>query len=219
MATRICGWCNTKCHLTSTGEVTVTEAWGWGDRKYVADASYKCDGCGRLSVVSWITTVGPYDATWKSYGRTGEPESYETQHWYPVPGSQVSFEDVPDEIASAASEAWLCHSAGAERGAVSLARAVVESTAKAKGVETGNLEKKIDALADTGLIRRAVADQAHEVRHMGNGAAHGDLGSPVTTEEAEECLNLMGEVLNEVWQAPARAARLREAREARKAAH
>lgn len=195
----------------------MTERLGW-PQLYIADASYRCDGCGRLSVVSWDMEEYPDDRMRRIFSRTIEPESYETQHWYPVPGSQRSFEDVPDEIASAAREAWLCHSAGAERGAVALARAVVESTAKAKGFESGTLEKKIVDLAETGLIRPAVAEQAHEVRHIGNGAAQGDLGSPVTAEEAEECLNLMGEVLNEVWQAPARAARLRKAREARKTA-
>jgi len=134
MATITCGWCNTRCHVTPTGEVAVTERWGYGDRAYVADATYKCDGCGRLSVVSWVTNHSPSDRTWSSYGRTGEPEDYEDQRWYPTPRSQMDFPDVPEEIASAAEEAWLCRSAGAFRAAVALARAVVESTAKAKGI-------------------------------------------------------------------------------------
>ena len=44
----------------------------------------------------------------------------------------------------------------------------------------------------------------------------GDLDDAVSGEDAEEILNLMAEVLNEVWQAPARARKLAESREAKK---
>lgn len=216
MATITCGWCNTICHATPTGVVAVTRLMSYGEDRYVADASYKCDGCGRLSVVSWETSFDPHDTRWQSYGRSGEPEDYDRAAWHPVPGTQMRFPDVPEEIASAAAEAWTCHAACADRGAVALARAVVESTAKAKGITVSGIASKIDEMAEQGLIRPAVADQAHEIRHMGNGAAHGDLGDPVTAEDAEEVLHLMGEVLNEVWQSPAKAARLASARRAKK---
>lgn len=82
--------------------------------------------------------------------------------------------------------------------------------------DTQGIAAKIDQLAAQGLIRAAVSEQAHEIRHLGNSAAHGDLGDPVTAEDSEEVLHLMGEVLNEVWQSPARAARLAAARKAKK---
>jgi hypothetical protein len=107
---------------------------------------------------------------------------------------------------------------GAQRGAVMLARAVVESTAKANGINEGSLAEKIREMASNGLIRAAVKEQADEIRHMGNGSAHGDLGDAVTSEDAEEVLELMGEILNEVFQAPARSRRLADARNARKTA-
>lgn len=74
---------------------------------------------------------------------------------------------------------------------------------------------KIEALAEAGLIRVAVRDQAHEIRHIGNDVAHGDLTEKISLEDSAEVLELMGEVLNEVFQAPARADRLKAAREAR----
>lgn len=106
---------------------------------------------------------------------------------------------------------------GASWGAVLLARTVVEQTAKSKGIVTGGLDSKIKKLAEEGLIRQAVADQADEIRYLGNSTAHGDLEYTVAKEDAEEVLNLMGEVLNEVWQAPARSERLKQARAARRA--
>ena len=129
----------------------------------------------------------------------------------------MTFPDVPSKIAETAHEAWTCHAAGAHRGAVMLARAVVESTAKEKGIKNGTLNIKIDELANQDFIRKVVAEQAHEIRHMGNSTAHGDLDDAVTPEDSEEVLNLMAEVLNEVWQAPARSRRLAKARKAKKA--
>jgi len=76
------------------------------------------------------------------------------------------------------------------------------------------LYKRIDALHSAGLINELVKDDAHEVRLMGNDMAHGDLGTPVTESEAEEILALMGEVLKEAYQRPARLAARRAARQA-----
>lgn len=216
MATITCGWCHDRCHMTLHGAIKVADLPRWGgDDKYIADAAFLCDGCGRMSVATWYTSYDPNDSRWRDYGRDGSPEDYETARWSPPVGHQMEFPDVPQEIAEAAVEAWTCQVSGAHRGAVMLARAVVESTAKAKGITSGPLELKIKAMADAGLIRAVVADQAHEIRHLGNSSAHGDLGDSVTKEDAEEVLNLMAEVLNEVWQAPARAQLLADARAAR----
>lgn len=75
---------------------------------------------------------------------------------------------------------------------------------------------KIEEMAKSGLIRPAVATQAHEIRHMGNGAAHGDLSDPISAEDGDEVLHLIGEVLNEVWQSLAKAERLADARRAKR---
>jgi hypothetical protein len=136
--------------------------------------------------------------------------------WLPAKGQGVKYDDVPDHIATSASEAHECRSIGANRAAVMLARAVVEATVKAKGITSGLLWQKIDQLHDQGLVRELVRDQAHEIRHLGNDMAHGDFIDPVTDEEAEETLTLMAEVLEEVFQAPARLERVRQARLAKK---
>lgn len=105
---------------------------------------------------------------------------------------------------------------GAFRAVGSLARAVVEATAKDKGITTGRLADKIDALAQAGHVREHTKEQAHEVRHFGNDMAHGDFTDPVTQEEAEEVIELMAEVLDEVYQSPARLAARKQARLAKK---
>lgn len=60
-------------------------------------------------------------------------------------------------------------------------------------------------------------DAAHEIRHLGTDMAHGDLAEPVSKSDATEILTLMDEVLAEVFQSPARVARLQAARAAKMA--
>jgi hypothetical protein len=96
--------------------------------------------------------------------------------------------------------------------AILMARTVVEATAKNKGITTGTLAAKINAMKDAGLIRPAIAEQAHEVRFAGNDMAHGDIEAPVEETDSEELLALMAEVLSEVFQGPARLERIRAKR-------
>lgn len=138
-------------------------------------------------------------------------------HW-PVTVGGKPFPDVPEHIAATADEAHQCQSIGAYRGAVALARAVVEATAKERGVTKGNLMDKIDTLAKQGVISDAMKDAAHEIRFAGNEVAHGDLAEePLTEQDGEEVLDLMDAILLRVYQEPAQVARVRERREARRA--
>ncbi|WP_370934556.1 DUF4145 domain-containing protein [Amycolatopsis sp. cg13] len=173
--------------------------------------SYTCDYCGKLSV-AWMEIereLGPKFPTEVVERMNGLDERLS---WLPRVGVGKTYDDVPDHIAGAASEAQECLSINAGRAAVSLARAVVEATAKAKGITSGNLVAKIDKLHADGHIRAHVREIAHEIRHLGNDMAHGDFVDPVEKEEAEETLGLMDEVLSEVFQSPARLERRKAAR-------
>lgn len=138
--------------------------------------------------------------------------------WWPTHVGGRTFPDVPEHIAATADEAFRCQTIGAYRGAVALARSVIEAAAKDLGVTKGNLVAKIDEMQRQGLIRAVVADCAHEVRYLGNEVAHGDFAAAMAAEEAEEALGLMCEVLNDAYQQRARVARLRAAREQRTSA-
>lgn len=133
--------------------------------------------------------------------------------WTPASISRPDFPDVPEQIAKTASEAHACLSVQAYRGAVALARAVVESTAKAKGITNGTLIKKIDQLHADGHIRPGTREFAHEVREGGNEIAHGDLGDEeMPPEDADSIIRLMDHILREVFQDPAEMQRLRKRR-------
>lgn len=127
--------------------------------------------------------------------------------------TRPSFPDVPHQIADTAAEAHACLSIQAYRGAVALARAVVEATAKDQGIVNGPLARKIDDLHSAGHIREITRQVAHEIREGGNEIAHGDLGDePMPAEDAEAIVRLMDEILHEVYQGPAAMLRLKQSR-------
>ena len=115
-----------------------------------------------------------------------------------------AFPYVPEDIASAASEAHSVMAVDAHRAAAILARAVIEATSKNKGITAKSLIHRIDQMYERNLIRKHIKDAAHEIRLLANAAAHGDPVTPVIEAEAQEVLNLMDEVLEEVYQSQAR---------------
>ncbi|WP_199796475.1 DUF4145 domain-containing protein [Pseudonocardia dioxanivorans] len=117
------------------------------------------------------------------------------------------YPDVPEHIGSAASEAHRSMVANCYRGAVILARAVIEATAKNNGITSGNIASKIEKMQEQGLIRPYVREGADEVRIFGNDMAHGDFVDEVGEGEVTLALELMDEVLTEVYEGPARVER------------
>lgn len=210
MASTDCGWCGRLVHLRAVSPLyTVPFAGG-----FLRQAAYQCPNCRRL-VVAW-ERGGSYEQS------TDVPTAQNyTWGWDvkfgPAKRDSQEFPDVPQHIAEAATEATLCLSVGAYRAVGSLARAVIETTAKDKKADGTTLFDRINALADAEHIRSHTKAQAHEVRHFGNGMAHGDFTEPLTKEDAEEIVTLMAEILDEVYQSPARLEHVKAAREAKKA--
>lgn len=94
------------------------------------------------------------------------------------------------------------------------ARSVIEATCKDKGVIKGVFSVKIDEMASKNLTRSFTQDEAHELRFLGNDVAHGDFVEEVDADDADAVLDVMSEILNEVYQRPARAGRMRAKRQA-----
>jgi len=174
---------------------------------------YSCDNCEMLSVA--VKTVN--STRWNEASDIALLEAPEgAVQWIPLKGVGKDYPDVPDVIATAASEVRQCLSINAPRAAVALVRATLEAAAKERGFTVGRLVNKIDAMADAGLIRPDSQAAAHEVRLDGNEVAHGDLVSiPMSVEEATDVADLLDEILRELYQAPAQIARVRTNREAR----
>lgn len=207
MATTNCGYCRLRTHMT----VRIGEFMNVGtsdNPRWITQILCKCDHCGQLSIA---TVIG---ANWQG----PQVENLDRQlndpgvrvTWTPRLGISMEFPDVPSHIASAASEAHECASIGANRAAILLARTVIEASAKSQGITTGNLHGKIQQMEKDGTIRSLIVQAAMGVKDFGNDMAHGDIEQDVTDEDVVETLELMGVILNEVFQIEARTRTLRK---------
>ncbi|MFD7569969.1 DUF4145 domain-containing protein [Streptomyces sp. NPDC059810] len=210
MATTVCGWCGINAHMAMVTDVTqVPKREGFG---YAYMAAFRCSNelCQRL-VVGRVFRGTNYTSPKREMA-----EDLEIQ-WEPAQVRRPHFPDVPPQIGATASEAHACLSIGAHRGAVALARAVVEATAKFHGITSGALVSKIDRMHEAGLIREITREVAHEIRQGGNEIAHGDLADePMPAEDAEAIVEFMDAILQEVFQGPARMKDLQRRRQERK---
>lgn len=215
MASTTCAYCGRITHMTPfTRDISRLPGQSTPhlDSALAVEAPFRCDNCGRMAIAYGIAKGDPNAVD----GLARWDWASTPTGWEPKVGVGREYPDVPDHIAPAASEAHACQSIDAHRAAVMLARAVIEATAKAKGISNGKLYNKIEKMHEVGLLSELVRDQAHEIRHLGNDMAHGDFVEPVSTEEADEILELMAEVLHAVFEVPAHLLRRKEARLAKK---
>ncbi|MGW3157046.1 DUF4145 domain-containing protein [Streptomyces sp. NPDC001089] len=213
--TTTCGWCGAfaamqfvKFSVTPTGRTAVVSLIP-GQRPRPTPTfweMYTCPACSAASI-ALIANDGDDDEDDRAFLR-----------WIPDKPPVKEYPDsVPKAIAAVAGEAHSSLRVGNVQAAVLMARTTVEATAKAKGITSGNLVAKIDALYAQRLIYEHVRDAAHEVRFAGNDAAHGDLvDDPISAEEAESIVELMDMLLEGVFIAPAKTAAQAAARQARK---
>ncbi|MEJ1154621.1 DUF4145 domain-containing protein [Microbacterium marmarense] len=86
------------------------------------------------------------------------------------------------------------------------AGAIIEATAKDRGITSGSLVAKINQLHADEHIRKGTKDMAHALRILGNDMAHGDVDEVPTQEDATDALTIARFVLDDVYVADARRA-------------
>ena len=216
MASTICGWCGDRTHMSLALDPYMLPRPAWPHLPYdrqVWMAAFRCssESCQRLSI-GWTDLRDV-----RSPGDAKREVPLASLVWEPRHVRRPSFPDVPSEIAATASEAHACLSVNAPRGAVALARAVVEATPKAKGITVNGIAGKINALRDAEIISTLTADASDQIRRDGNSIAHGDIGDEaVSQDDAEAILEFMDALLDEVFQRPAKLQRLKERHAERK---
>ncbi|MGN7187738.1 DUF4145 domain-containing protein [Microbacterium enclense] len=211
MTTTTCAWCSAYSTMIRRGEPSIVSRNDMTEELEM-QASHSCSHCKKLSIGTLWSEPGQYspDAISEHHWNSNNASI----NWVPASIGGRAFPDVPDHIASAADEAYQCASILARRAAILLARGVVEATAKDKGIAAGQLHAKIEALHGAGFVRSFTRDAAHELRYLGNDMAHGDFVETVDDADCESVLNVMSEILNEVYQGPARVARMQAKRQA-----
>ena len=191
------------------GSPTIQEVGQVGAARWEVMAAVKCDNCQRILIARGVYNDKPSGGT-SALGML-DRDAYGVT-WFPRAGETKEFSDVPAHIAAAASEAYECFSIQAYRAAVAMSRAVVEATAKEKGISNGTLYNKIERMVSEDHLRPGTGAMAHEIRHWGNDSAHGDFTAPIAGEEAEGVLALMSEVLHDAFQSPALLQRVQQSR-------
>jgi len=205
-----------------------------------SDLGGPCPRCGRIAAFGWngsITALKP-DGSERVIGvqcmgcsdsvvvvervvqppepSIGRSAVYEGIHWWPLPGLSDLDPDVPPEISSAYSEGTRALSVKAARAAVVMFRGMLAQVVADKGsaVAQGKntLYAKLEQMSQDGSLHPSLVDWASEIRLIGNAAAHPDALDPVSDEEATGLARLCRQLLNVVYEVPARIARNRAAR-------
>ena len=125
---------------------------------------------------------------------------------------------IPEPIKSDYEEALVCEAAGSYRGAATLARRTLQVVCLEKGAPKEKQQKKnpekmmkvdlseqIDWLYKNNIITDEIKNWAHEVRYVGNDAAHPNA-TEVTKDDARDILELLESMCDVLYIAPARAA-------------
>ena len=214
MAVRTCWACSSRSHMTLKGGLQFGRDVDEGSEAEVAGI-LTCDECEAVNFArAWLI-----QGELSHFNMTADVwfQSFAKLDWFPLTGDRPAFPDVPEHISQVASEAYATRSIDAFRASIILARAVIEATAKEKGITKSGIFAKIEQMQRQGLIRQHIADGANEVRHLGNDLAHGDFGESTSQEDTDLVLALMSEVLLEVFQSPARVEHARATRLARSA--
>jgi len=163
----------------------------------------ECNGCGKCVLILRPTTS------------SSTTSSAHILMVYPNPLPSAVSHTVPENISTDISEARLCLSIGAFRGAATLARRALQVICKEKGAKKDKLADQIDELFVKNIITDEIKKWAHEIRYVGNDAAHPN-DEIVSREDAEEILDLLDSMCEILYVAPAKAEKRRMVREARK---
>lgn len=215
MASRTCWYCRNDAHMTRIGNPYRPREHEGGATRWLVAAS--CDACARPNIADFDCerstrgTAEQYQVEKAKLAFDAETHSELTRiDWQPNNVVVRAVEDVPNGIGEAAGEAIAALAIGAHKASVLMCRAVIEATAKEHGIEKGTLYAKITELEDQRVITPATAEAAHEVRHLGNDMAHGDFATTHVTEaEASEVVEITEAMLAEIYQRPARIARMK----------
>jgi hypothetical protein len=184
------------------------------------DASLGCPWCGVVSSgpVNLFSSVDLEEGqlffvtTCKSFtcGRTVlvevkgklDPGTTKVALVHPTPQATYSPPGVPADIARDFKEAKACAIAGHAYAAALVARRVLQAAARDIGATGNNLKEEIDAIPVT-RIGQPLKDAAHEVRYIGNDAAHANAIDP---GDVEHLMAFTEELLEALYVIPARVA-------------
>lgn len=209
----LCPRCGRLSSFEHTGWLPVTFDGGYilkregGAEPTVMDrvSSLICRHCGQGVAVVEEEWVGE---SRKKDSRSGGTISYRGLHWWPLPESNLP-DDIPNAIAGVFGEAAAALAAGCPRASAVMARRTVEAICDDKGESAGTLAQRLASLVSKNVLHPTLAEWAKEVRLVGNVGAHFDPINSVSSDDAQQLLSFVRELLKYQYQLPAELARRR----------
>lgn len=133
------------------------------------------------------------------YGSHGGGEEWGDWRIFP-PRARVFGGEVPRPIRRSYDEAQVNLRSGSFLSAAMMCRRVVELLAKAHGIKTGDLAKKLLALKDQGVIDGRLYEWATALRFAGNDAAHeDDPDYDISKPDADDLLTFTEAIIDYVY--------------------
>jgi hypothetical protein len=121
---------------------------------------------------------------------------------------------ISEEIREDYKEAGLCLSAGCNKASMVMSRRVLQRALREQGCKKKRLVDAIDEAIEQGILRPSFHPVAEEIREYGNLGAHPDDKQlqNATQEKAKSILDFAGLLIQDFYEVPAAAARLRKDR-------
>lgn len=156
-----------------------------------ADRPYRCD---HYSVCLCPRCEQPFFVKQSLYGVVGEFETV-TELTVLYPGeSKLLAEALPDSVKTAYDQAARCLSASLFEPCVLMSRKCLEAVCKVLNAKGRNLYAMLMSLHEAEQIDSRLLNWAHQVRAIGNEAAH-DVDVPVTKEDARDAFEFTEAIL------------------------
>jgi hypothetical protein len=163
---------------------------------------YRCANCANYIQVFWSPSGG--------YFSGGGLHAYRTVPWR-LGGAKPS-DHWPKPIARFWEQASKSLQTGSWDAAALMGRSALQAAMFDQEAKGRTLLDQVDDLAGKGLLSPTLKDWAHEVRLLGNSAAHPSEDPPTVAEDAKDAIQFLTFLLEVLYDVPANIAAFRKRR-------
>jgi Domain of unknown function (DUF4145) len=145
-----------------------------------------------------------------------EGDEWLGQHWWPMTGLATFGDGVPEPITSTFEEGIRAMAINAPRAAAVMFRAtlaeIIEHKGSAAARSKDSLYEKLKQMSNDGTLHPSISEWAAEIRLLGNVGAHPEAQNAITNSESRELAQLTRQLIEFMYEIPAKIARARSGR-------
>ncbi|MBA3994466.1 MAG: hypothetical protein C0469_13130 [Cyanobacteria bacterium DS2.3.42] len=120
---------------------------------------------------------------------------------YPLVRAEVH-DSVPESVRNYLIETEDCFAIGACNATATIARLVIDEIARLFQASGHDLFSRLDQLKNANILSAEIVQLAHDIRQAGRNAAHAEW-QDITTEQAEQVIYTLREIIRELYITPA----------------